>query len=74
MLTINDVHSKIQYISRKYSLGNPSIPIQSLVSELNVTKEEIIPYLDALHTRGIITFHDPLKETFAYTGKSMEEN
>jgi len=74
MLNVDNIYSKIQDISRKCPSGNPSIPIQSLTSELKTTKEEIIPYLDELHTQGIITFYDPLKGAFSLIGKSMEEN
>ncbi len=74
MLTIQDVRFKIQDICNEYVSGNPPIHLHSLAAELKTTEQEIIPHLDQLHAQGVITFHDPVTDTFSLIGKNMEEN
>jgi hypothetical protein len=57
MLTVNDVHFKINEICNEYIDGIPKIDLHCLISELKTTENEIMPHLDELSDRGIITFN-----------------
>ncbi len=74
MLTINEVHHKINDISNKYNSRMPSIHVNNLVNELNTTKQEIIPHLHQLDKEGIITFHPSLHDIFSLSSKATDEN
>lgn len=65
MLTVNDVRFKILDICNEYHTENPSIHVPSLIFDLNSTKEELIPHLETLHSEGVITFSDPINDTFS---------
>ncbi len=74
MLTLNEVHRKIEEISSKYYSGTPRIHVRNLMDELNAPKEEIIQHLNELDTQGVITFHVSLHDIFSLSARQAGEN
>lgn len=59
MITTNDVYRKIKEMSKRTANPRPPIVVNGIASELQRSREEIIPMLIELKDLKLINFNEP---------------
>jgi hypothetical protein len=67
MLDIKDVHLAIQDICCTYTVNNPVIHVNTLITGTGVPRSEVIFYLNLLKALGYICFKKNSEELFSLT-------
>ena len=57
MVTPEQVHLKIQEISKSYETKSPLLHIDTIVAELNIDKAQLLTHILALEQSGLISFY-----------------
>lgn len=67
MYNLRDVHLKIKEISSGNAGGRPHIQVSELAKELNISTDELKPFIDALYATAFIDYYKGCKDVVSLT-------